>query len=78
MAIKVANLTPGETDQLRELDARMRVAESGHKGWSPSECEHHIVTYGEYLEHLHEKYQLDDDEVYTYDTARGLIFEGLD
>ena len=78
MATHVKDLSAEHKEQLRTLDAQRSVAEAGHPELTAEECEQRIVRYMIFIEDMHEQYDLDPEEVYTYDQARGSIFKEFD
>lgn len=76
--IHVKNLTPEHKTQLREMEAQRAVAESGHPELTAQECEERLVRYYIFIEDLHVQYDLDPEEQYELDCARGSIFKIFD
>lgn len=75
MPMYEAQLNEADKKKLRKLHAEKQVAEAGHPGLSYDQCEKRIISYYEFLEQLHERYDLEFDEWYSMDLARGSIFE---
>jgi len=67
-----------EKVELRHKDAERMVAEVCPDEWGPQESVNKIIAYYTFLEDLHIKYDLDEDEHYTFDMARGIIYTGIE
>lgn len=75
MTTYLTTLSPEDCYRLREADARRLVAESGTPVLTPEEAARQIVEYYELVDELYGKYDLDEEETYTFDLARGAIFQ---
>lgn len=74
MSVHETNMSGQDLGALRELDARRLVAESGTPLLDPQTATDWIRHYYEFLEGVHERYELDPEEIYEFDCARGAIF----
>ena len=61
--------------KLRQLDAERTIAEAGHHTLTLWDADQRVIRYMQFIEDLHVTYDLEEDVIYQFDAARGLIFE---
>lgn len=76
--MKIKQMSEADLERLRRADSLRTLAESGHSPYGEEEAIAKIVGYYELVAEIHETYDLDEDETYVFDLARGAIFEERD
>jgi hypothetical protein len=76
--VKSGQMSEVDLERLRRSDAERTLAESGYSPYGEEEAIAKIVGYYELVAEIHETYDLDEDETYVFDLARGAIFQERD
>lgn len=75
MAVHVKDLSDEDKMRLRRAEVKRAVADGGHPGYGADEAVQIVEDYMALLEELHEAYDLEPDELYEFDAARGAVFK---